>query len=447
MQPGKAHRQLIKARLLATLLCCLFISTAIGGVLPAAVNGQPLPTLAPILEKVTPAVVNISTLSRTRIIDDPLFNFLFNLPQQEESPRPQSLGSGVIVDAQKGHVLTNYHVIENASKIIINLSDGREAVAEVLGVDPRADVALLKIELDGLVEVELADSDALRVGDFCIAIGNPFGLGQTVTSGIVSALSRSGLGIEDFEDFIQTDASINPGNSGGALIDLNGKLIGINTAIVGPSGGNVGIGFAIPSNMAREIADQLLRFGEVRRGELGISAQDLTPDLARAFAVNSRYGVVVSRIRKGSPAEKAGVQVGDVITAVDGKPAKDVRSIKNTIGLVMLGQQLELTVIREGKTINIAAKIEELDRAIALFDGVVLAEETTRSGRQYLVIESVEPGSVIDRNGLQAGDIVLSVNRQYVSTIDGLEQQALGAKGPLLLLIQRGQRRSYVEIQ
>lgn len=449
---GKPHRALgcFVGRWLALLL--LMPSLGYSGSLPAAVDGVAVPSLAPMLEKVTPAVVNISTVSRVRqsngLMDDPFFRRFFDLPETPSSPsRPQSLGSGVIVNAELGHIVTNYHVIADASEVIVALSDGREANAVVIGHDPQADISLIKIELDNLVELPWADSDALRVGDFCIAIGNPFGLGQTVTSGIVSALDRSGLGIEDFEDFIQTDASINPGNSGGALVDLQGRLIGINTAIVGPSGGNVGIGFAIPANMAVDIIKQLLEFGEVKRGELGIAAQPLTPQLAQAFGINSRFGVVVGRIRPGSPADKAGLQVGDVITTIDGKRVRDVRAIKNRIGLVMLGQELNMEVIRDGKQVQLTAIIEAIDQGNAYFEGAQLTQEITRSGRVYVLIESIEPGSKLDQAGLQAGDIILSVNNQYVSSIDALNEQASRDSDSVLLLVQRGQATDYIRIQ
>ena len=451
--PGQRHQTPLGALIMmvAVFACVLWAVPGRAGALPVAVNGEPLPSLAPMLEKVTPAVVNIATVSAVRqsnsLMDDPFFRKFFDLPDQPTRTRPQSLGSGVIVDAERGLIVTNNHVIENASEIVVALSDGREAVASVIGTDPRADVALIKIELNNLTALEWADSDVLRVGDFCVAIGNPFGLGQTVTSGIVSALDRSGLGIEDFEDFIQTDASINPGNSGGALVDLAGRLIGINTAIVGPSGGNIGIGFAIPSNMAVDIIDQLLEFGEVKRGELGIAAQPLTPELAEAFGVQSRFGVVIGRIRADSPAAKAGLQVGDVITSIDGKPVRDVRAVKNRIGLVRLGQRLNMQVIRNGKTLGISAVIEELQTGSQFFSGTVFAEERTRNGRRYVIIESVEPGSILDRYGLQAGDIVLSVNKASVGTIDALEQRAAQSGDSVLLLVQRGQTTEYVRIQ
>ena len=421
------------------------------GALPVAVDGVALPSLAPMLEKVTPAVVNISTVGRVKqsngLMDDPFFRRFFDLPDTPSRAQPQSLGSGVIVDADKGLIVTNNHVIADAQEILVALSDGREANAVVIGTDPRADVALIQIELDDLVELRWADSEALRVGDFCVAIGNPFGLGQTVTSGIVSALDRSGLGIEDFEDFIQTDASINPGNSGGALVDLNGQLIGINTAIVGPSGGNIGIGFAIPSNMAVDIIDQLLEFGEVKRGALGIAAQPLTPQLAKAFGVNSRFGVVIGRIQPDSPAEKAGLQVGDVIITIDKQPVRDVRAVKNSIGLVRLGQTLDMEVIRNGRKISINAVIEKLNTGSEKFNGAQLAQEVTSNGRPYIIIESIEPGAPLDKAGLQAGDIILSVNNQYVQTISALEKLAAESKGPVLLLVQRGRDTDYVELE
>jgi len=288
--PGPSHWQassmacqwLLRRTFSLCLLCILWLGQ-VSAAIPDSINGQPLPSLAPMLERVTPAVVNISTRGPMRranpLMEDPFFRRFFELPDVDSSTRPQSLGSGVIIDADQGLVITNSHGIENAREILVTLTDGRELVATLVGSDPKADVALVRIEADNLQALTLANTDSLRVGDFCVAIGNPFGLGQTVTSGIVSALGRSGLGIEDFEDFIQTDASINPGNSGGALVNLNGELIGINTAIVGPSGGNVGIGFAIPANMAADITQQLVTYGQVRRGALGISAQPLTAEV------------------------------------------------------------------------------------------------------------------------------------------------------------------------
>ncbi|MDX2426446.1 MAG: trypsin-like peptidase domain-containing protein, partial [Cycloclasticus sp.] len=262
----------------------VFFSLQAHAAFPSFMAEGPLPSLAPILDKVTPAVVNIATKNFVQqrenpLLQDPFFRRFFQIPNTPTKRSSQSLGSGVIVDAQKGLIITNHHVIGKADEITVTLRDGRSFNATVVGSDPESDVAVIKIKAEGLTKLKIADSDNLRVGDFVVAIGNPFGLGQTVTSGIVSALGRSGLGIEGYEDFIQTDASINPGNSGGALINLRGELIGINTAIIAPNGGNVGIGFAIPSNMAISLKDQLVKFGKTNRGQLGISVQDLTPDL------------------------------------------------------------------------------------------------------------------------------------------------------------------------
>lgn len=426
-------------------------TVAVAGALPAFVDGHAVPSLAPMLDKVTPAVVNISTLGptpqRNPLMDDPFFRRFFDFPETNTNPRPQSLGSGVVIDAENGYIVTNNHVIENASKILVTLADGREAVATTVGTDPEADVALIKIDLSDLTALEWADSSALRVGDFCVAIGNPFGLGQTVTSGIVSALGRSGLGIEAFEDFIQTDASINPGNSGGALVGLTGELIGINTAIVGPSGGNVGIGFAIPANMAVSIIDQLIEYGEVKRGALGIAAQELTPKLAEAFGVQARYGVIISRIREGSSADKAGLQVGDVITAIDGRPVRDIKAVKNRIGLVRLGQRMQLSVLRDNVAVDIDAVVEQLVYMNPLLEGVEFESHTSSSGAKYIVVSSVSQGSSFDQYGLEAGDIVLSVNQRAISTVDELEQLAETNQQEILLLIQRGRRTQYVRIR
>lgn len=296
------------------------------------------PTLAPVLKRVTPAVVNVSveTTANTRqnpLYQDPFFRRFFNIPEQAPSqPRRQSVGSGVIVDAKEGYVITNHHVIAKADAVSVTLTDRREIDAEVIGSDERTDVALLKIDANELTAIEIGDSNALEVGDFVLAIGNPFAVGQTVTSGIVSALERSGLNNQNYEDFIQTDASINPGNSGGALVDLDGELIGINTAIIAPAGGNVGIGFAIPTQIVKAIMEQLIEFGEIRRGSLGVYINDLTPDLAEALDLDISNGAVVTEIVPGSAAEESGIQAGDIITAVDNEPVKGASDLRNRIG-------------------------------------------------------------------------------------------------------------------
>ena len=440
-------QSLITAVTLLLLSAAMNVSVAN---LPVAVNGQALPSLAPMLESVTPAVVNISTRAPVRDTSRGSLRLedFFGIPrEQRRSGRPQSLGSGVIVDAEAGLVVTNYHVIENAAEILVTLTDGREISASVEGIDPRADVALLSIEADNLSALAWADSDQLRVGDFCVAIGNPFGLGQTVTSGIVSALGRSGLGIEDLEDFIQTDASINPGNSGGALVNLNGELIGINTAIVGPSGGNVGIGFAIPSNMTRDIVEQLLEYGEVRRGMLGIAAQAMTPELLRSFGIDRNYGVVIVTVEPGSPAESSGIRRGDIIVAVDGKPVKTVESVVNRLGLVRIGEEITLTLLRDNQELDITTTVELFNAVHPLLTGTDFENAQTRSGQPYVVIAAIKPGTKLDRLGLQAGDIVLSVNRQAIRTISDLKREAADSPDEVLLLVQRGRDSQFFEVR
>jgi serine protease Do/serine protease DegQ len=320
-----------------------------------------VPTLAPVLKEAMPGVVNIAVRGTIPVKDnplygDPFFRRYFDLPERPPEREFQSAGSGVIVDAERGYVLTNNHVIAQADQVTVGLHDGRRLKAELVGTDPEVDIALLKVPAEDLVAVPLGDADKLEVGDFVVAIGNPFGLGQTVTSGIVSALGRSGLGIEGYEDFIQTDAAINPGNSGGALIDLRGRLIGINTAIVGPSGGNVGIGFAIPVNMAREIMEQIVAYGTVRRGQLGVVVQDLTPELAEAFRLDVSRGAVIADVAPGSSAERSGLARGDVIVAVDGASIRDAGHLRNRIGLLRLGERVDLTVIREGERLSVTAR-------------------------------------------------------------------------------------------
>jgi serine protease DegQ len=320
-------------------------------------------TMAPLLERVTPGVVNIAVRSRVQVqtnplFDDPFFRRFFDLPELPPERDVLSAGSGVIVDAGRGYVLTNHHVIADAQEIRVTLKDRRTYPARLIGDDPETDIALLEIDAPDLSAVALGDSDRLEVGDLVIAIGNPFGLGQTVTSGIISALGRAGLGIEGYEDFIQTDASINPGNSGGALVDSNGELVGINTAILGPAGGNIGIGFAVPVNMARAVMVQLIEHGEVRRGQLGVVIQDLTPDLAAAMDLDLRGGAVVTRVEPRSPAERAGLRQGDVIVEVNGLPIDDAANLRNMIGLMPLGAQLAIVVYRDGRRRALDARVE-----------------------------------------------------------------------------------------
>lgn len=310
--------------------------------------GGNLPTLAPMLGRVTPAVVNISVVSEVPglnnpLYSDPYFRRYFNLPDQPSRPR-LSAGSGVIVDAVRGHVLTNHHVIANAQEILVTMKDGRRLTARLIGSDQATDIAVLQIPSQNLTALAFGDSDSLNVGDYVVAIGNPFGLGQTVTSGIVSALGRSGINNEGYEDFIQTDASINPGNSGGALVTFDGRLVGVNTAILSPAGGNVGIGFAVPSKMARSVMTQLIEHGEVRRGRLGIAVHDVDPNVAATLRLGNIKGAVVAGIEPGSPAESAGLKPGDVVVAIDGRPVHGATDLRNRIGLTPSGTQVLLTV-------------------------------------------------------------------------------------------------------
>ncbi|MGV6817517.1 MAG: DegQ family serine endoprotease [Thiotrichales bacterium] len=439
---------------LALTVLLLFTST-VHAALPAAVNGEPVPTLAPMLERVTPAVVHIATqgrvVTRGQQYADPLFEYFFGSPRQER--KTQGLGSGVIFNADKGLIITNNHVIEDSDNITVTVKDGRSFQAQVMGADPDADIAVLKIDADNLTEIPLADSDMLRVGDFVVAIGNPFGLKQTVTSGIVSGLGRTGLGIESYENFIQTDASINPGNSGGALVNLRGELVGINTAILGPNGGNIGIGFAIPINMVNIISNQLIQFGEVRRGRLGVGIQDLTPDLARAFKIKQRRGAVIAQVESESPAERAGLEVGDVVIAVNGKSISGSDQLRTSIGLLSIGSKVTLKVLRNGKTKTIVAHVEE-PPVSALVGGNLSEklggatfEEAVIDGESVVTVAEIKPGTPAARAGLMPGDVILSVNRQPVATVNDIATSAKTNGKAMLLNISREGRGFFVLIQ
>ena len=435
--------------------CVLALSAAPAlAALPAAV-----PSLAPMLEQATPAVVNIAargtvTVQRPSLFNDPFFRRFFDLPNQPRERSTQSLGSGVIVDAAAGYVLTNHHVIEGAETITVTLVDGRELDAQLVGTDPRSDVAVLQVPADGLVALPMGDSGALRVGDFVVAIGNPFGLGQTVTSGIVSALGRSGLGIEDFEDFIQTDASINVGNSGGALVDLAGRLIGINTAILGPNGGNVGIGFAIPSNMAGKLMQQLIEHGEVRRGRLGVAVQDLSPALAEAFGLETHSGVVVSRVDAGSPADRAGVLPGDVVLQINDHKIRNAAAMRNAVGLLPVGDAITLGVVRDGVEYLLHATVSQIEQQTLAgralhrhLTGAQLQQVEFRNGQTGVQVSEVEPGSPAWSTGFRPGDILLSANRREVNTLDDLRAVVSPDTARLLLNIQRGNAALFVLLQ
>lgn len=353
--------------------------------LPFSVSGQQLPSLAPMLTKVTPGVVLIS-VTGTHVDKQKIpeaFKFFFGNPNNNGQPRQREfrgLGSGVIINADKGYIVTNNHVINEADEIQITLKDGRQIKAKKIGADESSDIALLQIDAENLTEVKLSDSDNLQVGDFAVAIGSPFGLGQTVTSGIISALGRSGLNRQNYEDFIQTDAAINSGNSGGALINLRGELVGINTAILGPNGGNVGIGFAIPSNMVDNIVKQIIEFGEVRRGYLGVLGRSINGEIAKALELDSSQGGFIEEIVQDSAAEEAGIEAGDIIVAVNGKTVKTFAQIRGKIGSIGAGKNVELTVIKkDGSTINYDVTLKKAETAKVeaasihkMFDGAEL---------------------------------------------------------------------------
>ena len=338
------------------------ISPVLAGAPIPLAGGEPIQTLAPVVSRITPGVVGISVKGRVRednpLLQDPLFRRFFNLHQGPIEHETEASGSGVIVDAAQGYVLTNAHVVENGSDIEVTTKDNRRFSAKLVGRDPDTDIAVLQIPASGLTAVPIGDSDRLQVGDFVLAIGNPFGLGQTVTSGIVSALGRSGLGIEGYEDFIQTDASINPGNSGGPLVDLQGRVVGINTAILAPGGGNIGIGFAVPINMVRRVMDQLINYGEIRHGRIGVAIQDLTPDVAQALNTRRTEGAVIARVEPGSPAERAGLRPNDIIVAIDGAPMRSGSELRNRVGLSPIGDEVDLTIERGGADRNVTVRIE-----------------------------------------------------------------------------------------
>ena len=339
------------------------LSSAFAGAPIPEVGGALMQSIAPVVGRVTPGVVGISVRGRVRednpLLQDPLFRQFFNLRQGPIERETEAAGSGVIVDAAQGYVLTNNHVVENATNIEVTTKDNRQLKARLIGRDPETDIAVLQIAAGGLTSVPMGDSDRLQVGDFVLAVGNPFGLGQTVTSGIVSALGRS-PGIEGYEDFIQTDASINPGNSGGPLVDLQGRIVGINTAIVAPSGGNVGIGFAVPINMARQVMDQLISGGEIKRGRIGVAIQDLTPDIAQALGTTHTQGAVIARVEQGSPADRAGLRTHDLVVAVNGVPIHTGAELKNRVGLSKVGDAVDLTIIRAGSERTVAVRIDQV---------------------------------------------------------------------------------------
>jgi serine protease Do/serine protease DegQ len=418
----------------------------------AAVSAQnALPSFAPIIKSVSPAVVNIAVRGtvaapRNPFFDDPGFRRFFGLPPDAQ-PRDRefrSAGSGVVVDAQNGYIVTNAHVVKNATEITITLVDDVELKAEVVGADEGSDVAVLRVKDARLpAEIRLADSSKVQVGDFVIAIGNPFGLQHTVTSGIVSALGRTGVSRDGYEDFIQTDAAINPGNSGGALVGLDGSLVGINSVILSQSGGNIGIGFAIPANMVRSVMEQLIETGQVNRGQLGVTTLSLTPEFRKSLGLpDNAQGALVSQVTEGSAAAKAGIEAGDVITSVGDEPIRSNSELRNKIGMLKVGESVRIGLLREGKPQSVTAVLKEpaqlsdaesIHPALAGADLVEVSEDSVSGVR----IRAVAPGSPAAQAGLRADDRIIAVNRQRVSSLAEL-RAAIKDQATLLVQLRRG---------
>ncbi|HIE5388776.1 TPA: serine endoprotease DegP [Enterobacter cancerogenus] len=447
----------------------------------SATTAQQMPSLAPMLEKVMPSVVSINVEGSTTVNTPRMprnFQQFFgdNSPFcQDGSPFQSSpfcqgggagdssngggqqqkfmaLGSGVIIDAAKGYVVTNNHVVDNANTIKVQLSDGRKFDAKVVGKDPRSDIALIQIQdPKNLTAIKLADSDALRVGDYTVAIGNPFGLGETVTSGIVSALGRSGLNAENYENFIQTDAAINRGNSGGALVNLNGELIGINTAILAPDGGNIGIGFAIPSNMVKNLTEQMVKYGQVKRGELGIMGTELNSELAKAMKVDAQRGAFVSQVMANSSAAKAGIKAGDVITSLNGKPISSFAALRAEVGSMPIGSKVTLGLLRDGKPVNVSLELQQSSQnqvdSSTIFSGIEGAEMSNKGEDKGVVVNNVKANSPAARIGLKKGDVIMGANQQPVKNIAELRKILDSKPSVLALNIQRGDTSIYLLMQ
>ena len=451
----------------------------------ASSSSQQLPSLAPMLEKVMPSVVSISVEGSTTVKTPRMpqqFQQFFgdNSPFcQDGSPFQSSpmcqngggdggadgganaqkqqfraLGSGVVINADKGYVVTNNHVVDNATKIQVQLSDGRRYDAKVIGKDPQSDIALIQLQdAKKLTAIKIADSDNLRVGDYTVAIGNPYGLGETVTSGIVSALGRSGLNVENYENFIQTDAAINRGNSGGALVNLNGELIGINTAILAPDGGNIGIGFAIPSSMVKNLTAQMVEYGQVKRGELGIMGTELNSELAKAMKVDAQRGAFVSQVLPNSAAAKAGVKAGDVVVSMNGKALTSFAALRAEVGSLPVGTKLQLGLLREGKPVNVTVELQQSSQdkvqSATIYTGIEGADlsNVDTNGQKGVRVDSVKPGSAAARIGLKKGDVILGVNQQAVANLGELRKVLDTKPSVLALNVQRGDSSLYLLMQ
>jgi serine protease Do/serine protease DegQ len=435
----------------------VLLGTVAQGALPQAIDGEPLPSLAPLVQRVAPAVVNIrvsQTVDAPSLYGDEMFRRFFGIPDDPggRSREIASAGSGVIVDAENGYILTNHHVVAGADEIQISLINDETMDAEVIGSDAPTDIALLKVDPENLTELPIGDSNDVQVGDFVIAIGNPFGLGNTVTSGIVSALGRTGISRNGLEDFIQTDASINPGNSGGALVNMRGELVGINSAIISRTGGNVGIGFAVPSQIAQSIMRQILDFGEVRRGLLGVTIQTIDDESAEALGTDVDRGALITGIEPGSAAEKADLRVDDIIVGVDGRRIDDNRELANAIGLKGSGENVRIDYVRDGRERTVTAELgqrqaeqvsgRDIHPGLA---GASFASASTTAA-DGIEVASVEPGSPAEQRGLRAGDVITAVNRQAVQNIQQLREVAAGNR-ILFLLVRRGERQLMLQIR
>ncbi|UWC97158.1 serine endoprotease DegQ [Enterobacter hormaechei] len=451
----KKKNQLLSALALSVGLS-LSASFPASAALPSQVPGQEaIPSLAPMLEKVLPAVVSVQvegTARQSQRIPEELKKYFGeDAPDQQAQPF-EGLGSGVIIDAAKGYILTNNHVISQADKISVQLNDGREFDAKLIGGDDQSDIALLQVQNpSNLTQIAIADSDKLRVGDFAVAVGNPFGLGQTATSGIVSALGRSGLNLEGLENFIQTDASINRGNSGGALLNLNGELIGINTAILAPGGGSIGIGFAIPSNMAKTLSQQLIQFGEVKRGLLGIKGMEMSADIAKAFKLNVQRGAFVSEVLPNSGSAKAGVKSGDIIVSLNDKPLSSFAELRSRIATTEPGAKVKLGLIREGKPLTVEVTLDKSTSSSASAEqispslqGATLSDGQLKNGTKGITVTTVEKSSPAAKAGLHQDDVIVGVNRTRVQSIAEMRKVLESKPAVIALQIIRGNDTLYI---
>jgi len=446
------------------LILLLLASLAVpaSAALPAKLDGHPLPSLAPMLERVLPAVVNVSVTSLSQAsaesFEDTFLRQFFDLPEQHVPPGTEkSAGSGVIVDADAGYIVTNHHVIRNAQAVKITLYNSLELEARVIGSDAAMDIALLQVDSKNLQQFPLGNSDRLRIGDFVVAVGNAFGLGHTATSGIISALGRTGLGIERYEDFIQTDASINPGNSGGALVNLRGELIGINAAILAPGGGNIGIGFSIPINRVQQLIAQLTEYGDIQRGVIGVISEDLPPAYTSAQKAPTRSGALIIEVINGSPAEAADIQAGDIVVRVGDEQIDSSSDLRNTLGLVRAGSSRDIEFWRgtQLKKIEVQIKDPYFQRKLAktLFSQLSGANfidvtiSTHQGPRGAILVTGVEAGSPSEKIGLQRDDIIIGANQLSIESLDGLREIIEKSTATLRLILQRDSERIELKLK